>query len=113
MLIATLMMYMFSSLHWALYLDQAICALQHTCVPFRVRAQKVAVQAVIPLNVSIATNIVYGYELTQNGQFIISDAIIVWRTWLIWDRAWFVLVVAAPLFLATAGTLTLSWPCLY
>ncbi|KAI0321208.1 hypothetical protein OF83DRAFT_371039 [Amylostereum chailletii] len=86
MLIATLLMYAFSTTHWILYMDQALCALKHTCVPFRVHAQQVAVQVVIPIN------------------FLLSDAIIIWRTWLIWERRSFVLIIAAPLLLATAVT---------
>lgn len=51
----------------------------------------------------ISDILIYLHNTCLSWQYIFSDAVVVWRCWLLWGRRWRILLVPFVLFLGTIG----------
>lgn len=101
--LCTLVMFLTSTVHLILHMIQFIIQIPYICT---VSGQSPDIQEMtgLPPDVQEIWNATYaGLALLERLQYLISDAIVVWRAVVIWPRNWWVIWGMSFCLFVTAG----------
>ncbi|KAI0066651.1 hypothetical protein BV25DRAFT_1820691 [Artomyces pyxidatus] len=86
MFVATTVMFVVAELHWAMNISLTVCVLGTSCSPLILGVPYGTWQQVVK-EVALVLN------------FVLSDLVVVWRAWLLWERPSYIMAVSVMLSL--------------